>query len=65
MGGSTRDLTNELVNIANALAIAKQAEFMSREHASAVWKQILKNSGFDVPKIVKTNPDAKVNASAN
>lgn len=53
-----QQVSNDLVNIANALAIAKQAELMSREHASAVWKSFLKMSGLDVPKIIK-NTDSK------
>lgn len=39
-----------LFNLANALAVARQAEFMSREHAKDVWRKFLSESGLDVVK---------------
>lgn len=42
--------STDILNMVNALAVARQAEFMSREHAALIWKSILKASRYDVPK---------------
>jgi hypothetical protein len=59
------EITTDLVNMANALAVAKQAELMSREHAGAIWKKLLKESGFDVAKPLTPAPaEGKAQAAA-
>lgn len=39
-----------LKNISTALDSSVKNSFMSREHGGAVWKQVLRLSGFDVAR---------------
>lgn len=40
----------ELLSLAQALSIAVQSHFMSQEHGGVIWKQVIKASGFDIPR---------------
>ena len=40
----------ELLSLVQALSVAVQSRFMSPEHAGTIWKQVIKVSGFDIPK---------------
>ena len=44
------NITQELLNLAEALSIAVDSDFMAREHAANIWKQVLKVSNLDLPK---------------
>ena len=40
----------ELLSLAQALALAVDRNFMKREHAGAIWKRILTFTGVDTTK---------------
>lgn len=51
----TNNITVEsLYYLAGALKFGVDGGFQAREHASAIWKNVLRQAGFEVPKKDKT-----------
>ena len=48
----------EILNLAQALALAVDRNFMKREHAGAIWKRMLTLTGVDTTKkeVIKDGP---------
>jgi len=53
----TGDAIRDAVNLSAALSTAVQARFMAPEHGASIWKNFIKETNIDVPKIIKK--DAK------
>ena len=51
----------DLFHISNALGVAVINDFMARAHAAIIWKKVLKESGFDIPKTNPIQPAFPVN----
>ena len=52
--------SGEVLKFVESLNIAVYSDFMSREHAGQIWKQLLKNSGMDIVRKIKTKEEVKI-----
>ena len=50
-------IAQELLALVQALAIAVDHSFMSREHGASVWKRALRATAFDVPQQLTTKKE--------